>query len=195
MPSATQMCDFPTPGGPNINTASALRIHAPVASVSMRERPMAGWKAKSKFSRVWPEGRLESRSEVRILRSSRRSISTPRSLSRKACAGVSSRTASASASSSISPAWRRPRATSRSRVASISSRGRLALIAPSPPLRHRDPGTALPRASRRAPAGAGPCGPEAEARQPAPCSRPRSGRPSPTAALPCPRGGQSPHSP
>ena len=46
------------PGGPWIRTVSAPRTQAQVASVSMRERSIAGWKAKSKFTRVCPVGRL-----------------------------------------------------------------------------------------------------------------------------------------
>jgi hypothetical protein len=47
---------LPTPGGPWIRIASALRIQAPVPRVSIRDRSIAGWKAKSKVSSVWPVG-------------------------------------------------------------------------------------------------------------------------------------------
>ena len=44
----------PDAGRPCGKRTSALRIHAPLVSVSMRERSIAGWKARSKFSSVWP---------------------------------------------------------------------------------------------------------------------------------------------
>ena len=59
-PKATHTCDLPTPGGPCSRTVSALRTQAQVASASMRERSIAGRKAKSKFSSVWPSGRFET---------------------------------------------------------------------------------------------------------------------------------------
>src|SRR3954452_23830621 len=52
IPSPTSRCVLPTPGGPCTSTVSALRTQAQVASVSMRDRSIAGWKAKSKFSSV-----------------------------------------------------------------------------------------------------------------------------------------------
>jgi hypothetical protein len=59
-PRATHKCDLPTSGGPCSSTVSASRTQAQVASVSMRDRSIAGWNAKSKFSSVWPSGRLET---------------------------------------------------------------------------------------------------------------------------------------
>ena len=41
-PRAMHKCDFPTPGGPCSSTVSASRTQAQVASVSMRERSIAG---------------------------------------------------------------------------------------------------------------------------------------------------------
>ena len=69
---------FPTPGGPRISNACFSRSQAQVASASSLERCTAGWNAKSKFASVWPVGKPDSRSDVRIRRSSRRS-SSPRS--------------------------------------------------------------------------------------------------------------------
>jgi hypothetical protein len=47
-------------------TVSALRTQAQVARVSIRDRSIAGWKAKSKFSSVWPSGRALSEAALAV---------------------------------------------------------------------------------------------------------------------------------
>ena len=86
-------------------------------------RSIDGWKAKSKFSSVCPVGRPDSRSDVLTRRSSRSDSSAASNRSRNACAGTSLRTASPSRGPRCSAAWPQPSASSRSRVASMSSRG------------------------------------------------------------------------
>ena len=81
-PRPMHRCDLPTPGGPCSRTVSASRIQAQVASVSIRDRSIAGWKAKSKFSSVCPVGRFDSRSDVFTRRSSRPDSSAASSRSR-----------------------------------------------------------------------------------------------------------------
>ena len=95
-PEPTERCVLPTPGGPWIRTVSALRTHAQVASVSMRERSIAGWKAKSKFSSVWPVGRPDSLSEVFTRRPSRPDCSIPAAGPGRRAARIASPTASVS---------------------------------------------------------------------------------------------------
>ena len=110
---------------------------SPVSEILI-ERSIAGWNAKSKFSSVWPVGIFEVFSIVLMRRSSRpdRSASTRRS--KKTWAGISARTASVSRPSRASTAWPRPSAASFSRVPSMSSFTRGAVIGPPPPAGHRD---------------------------------------------------------